>query len=508
MLRRAGYYYQNWNMLYEKWKTKVTTEINYLKSLEIEDLPKMEDEARVLSAEGTSSAYRLMESYDQTINSVFKIWQYHFEFLNLGYAAYLNFSMFLKKLFPDISDQTITKMVAGIDVILFRPDKELRRLAKLAISLEVDNIIMKDDTPEKIMAHLQKDPKGKEWCASLESIKDPWFYYNSGTGFAHSPRSWIDDMRVPFSALRGYIKKLKKGENIDILTQQIIEQRDAITKKYLDLIKNEDERTVFLEQLQLCRTVFPYVEEHNFYVEHWHHTIFWSKMWKFGEILEKNKFIKDKEDIFFINRYEISETLYDLCDSWATGTPPRGPSYWPKIISKRKEIFNIFVRNRPLPALGKPPVQITEPFTIMLWGVISDKIINWLESYHSNKNNQTPNDKNKGRDGNHGLVLKGTAASSGLVEGRARVIFSVDEIKQIQENEILVCPITAPSWAPMFKQLKGLVADVGGMMSHAAIVCREYSLPAVVGTGLATQLIKTGQLIRVDGSTGIVTILD
>jgi pyruvate,water dikinase len=75
-------------------------------------------------------------------------------------------------------------------------------------------------------------------------------------------------------------------------------------------------------------------------------------------------------------------------------------------------------------------------------------------------------------------------------------------------GEILVCPITAPSWAPVFAKIGGAVSDIGGIMSHAAIVSREYGLPAVVGTGFGTKNIKTGQRIRVDGNTGIVTVLD
>ena len=78
----------------------------------------------------------------------------------------------------------------------------------------------------------------------------------------------------------------------------------------------------------------------------------------------------------------------------------------------------------------------------------------------------------------------------------------------MREGDILVCPITSPAWAPIFSNVRAVVTDIGGVMSHAAIVCREYGLPAVVGTGRATAEIATGQMIRVDGSTGVVTILD
>jgi pyruvate,water dikinase len=85
---------------------------------------------------------------------------------------------------------------------------------------------------------------------------------------------------------------------------------------------------------------------------------------------------------------------------------------------------------------------------------------------------------------------------------------TVAEIATVREGEILVCSITSPAWAPIFTKVDAVVTDIGGVMSHAAIVCREYGLPAVVGTGHATARIRTGQTIRVDGSAGTVAILE
>jgi len=103
--------------------------------------------------------------------------------------------------------------------------------------------------------------------------------------------------------------------------------------------------------------------------------------------------------------------------------------------------------------------------------------------------------------------LRGMSASPGLVEGPARVIYAPEQISEVQQGEILVAPLTAPSWAPIFGKILATVTDTGGMMSHAAIVCREYGLPAVTGTGFATTTIKTGQMIRVDGNNGVVSVI-
>ena len=100
----------------------------------------------------------------------------------------------------------------------------------------------------------------------------------------------------------------------------------------------------------------------------------------------------------------------------------------------------------------------------------------------------------------------GVPVSSGIIEGRARVILNLEDA-DIEEGDILVTAFTDPSWTPLFVSIKGLVTEVGGMMTHGAIVAREYGLPAVVSVENATKLIKDGQKIRINGAKGYVEIL-
>jgi pyruvate,water dikinase len=103
--------------------------------------------------------------------------------------------------------------------------------------------------------------------------------------------------------------------------------------------------------------------------------------------------------------------------------------------------------------------------------------------------------------------MRGIAGAPGIVEGVARVIFDVGQLADVQEGEILVAPFTSTSWTPVFGRIAGAVTDAGGVMCHAAIVAREYRLPAVLGTQTATKDITTGDVIRVDGDKGLVTVL-
>jgi pyruvate,water dikinase len=103
-------------------------------------------------------------------------------------------------------------------------------------------------------------------------------------------------------------------------------------------------------------------------------------------------------------------------------------------------------------------------------------------------------------------ALVGLAVSAGTVEGRARVILDMAEA-DLEESDILVTAYTDPSWSPLFVTIKGLVTQVGGLMTHGAVIAREYGLPAVVGVEHATRLIRDGQRIRVNGTDGYVEIL-
>ena len=142
----------------------------------------------------------------------------------------------------------------------------------------------------------------------------------------------------------------------------------------------------------------------------------------------------------------------------------------------------------PPPALGPVPEALNDPAVRMLWGVTQERVEQWLRP--------DPDE------------LHGVAASPGVVEGTARVLADVSQIGDLREGEILVAPVTAPSWAPVFAKIKAAVSDIGGAMSHAAIVAREYGMPAVVGTGDATRRIRTGDTIAVDGDRGTVRVIE
>jgi phosphoenolpyruvate synthase/pyruvate phosphate dikinase len=188
--------------------------------------------------------------------------------------------------------------------------------------------------------------------------------------------------------------------------------------------------------------------------------IYKQTLLKEAERLVQANVIRDKEDIYYLHFEELREVVRTNQLDYDT-------------INKRKEEFKVFEKLT-------PPRVITSDGEII-------------------------SGQYKREDLPVGAIV-GLAVSSGVIEGRARVILNMEDA-DLEEGDILVTAFTDPSWTPLFVSIKGLVTEVGGLMTHGAVIAREYGLPAVVGVENATKLIRDGQLIRINGTDGYVEVL-
>ena len=169
--KRAGYYFENWDELYGKWRAKMEALIAELDELRVPDLPEYEPDEVAFGDDRNTAFYEVLDAYSRALRLGDLMWQHHFEFLLLGYGTYATFAEFCKAQLPDIPDQHIAQMVAGIDVLLFRPDAELRRLARLALETGVDAAFVEGRTPAEIEAELAQSDAGRAWLAELEAVE-------------------------------------------------------------------------------------------------------------------------------------------------------------------------------------------------------------------------------------------------------------------------------------------------------------------------------------------------
>ncbi|MEK4474808.1 phosphoenolpyruvate synthase [Paenibacillus sp. FSL R7-0048] len=244
---------------------------------------------------------------------------------------------------------------------------------------------------------------------------------------------------------QGRQEALKKEQELLDRLKQLPdgEQKANETKRMIDLIRN-----------------FSGFREYPKYGMVNRYFVYKQALLKEAEQLIQSGVIPEKEDIYYL-------TFGELCEVVSTNKLDY------QIISKRKEEYKLFEK-------------LTPPRVITSEGEI-------IAGKYKRENLPTE-------------AIVGLAVSSGVIEGRARVILNMEDA-DLENGDILVTLFTDPSWTPLFVSVKGLVTEVGGLMTHGAVIAREYGLPAVVGVENATKLIKDGQRIRVHGTEGYIEIL-
>ncbi len=492
--KRAGHYYQNWPEIFERWSGRMEKIVADMESIQFVDLPDTEPESTITDGLGYGKSYPLLRDYHRFWDVIYLSWQYHFELLNLAYGADAVFIGLMQNLFPDASQRVVGQLLAGFDSKLFRPPEKLQELARKALDWGLCEQISACSHWDEVPLRIESTVEGRQWLKAFEDARYPWFEMSCGIGWYHHEPTWNQNLDVPLNNIKRYMETLKLGKPITRPREEVLRERDRVVTEYRSLIVSESDRNAFDQLHGIAVTLAPYAEDHMWYCSNYEHAIFFRKMRDLGRIFCNHGIIEDKEDIFYFNRYEIPEVLYDLCSGWAIGTPPTSSYYWPEKIARRKEILSIFREWKAPPALGPAPDSMTEPFAIAFWGITTETINNWLAAKEVK-----PGEIDK---------LNGFPASSGVKRGRARVCRTIDDISELKVGEILVASTTSPTWAAAFQSINGCVTDFGGTCCHAAIVSREYGMPAVVGTGYATRVINTGDLIEIDGDNGVVNILN
>ncbi len=244
---------------------------------------------------------------------------------------------------------------------------------------------------------------------------------------------------------QGRIQALKKEEELLVRLKQLPdgEQKAKETKRMISLVRN-----------------FIGYREYPKYGMISRYFVYKQALLKEAEQLVQAHVIHEREDIYYLTFEELREVILTNQLDY-------------QIISRRRDEYKVYER-------------MTPPRVITSDGEIA------AGEYR--------------REDLPAGALAGLPVSAGIVEGRARVILDLEDA-DLEDGDVLVTSFTDPSWTPLFVSIKGLVTEVGGLMTHGAVIAREYGLPAVVGVEDATHRIKDGQRIRVHGTEGYVEVL-
>ncbi|MBW5469900.1 phosphoenolpyruvate synthase [Brevibacillus formosus] len=241
--------------------------------------------------------------------------------------------------------------------------------------------------------------------------------------------------------------------------QEALEKEQELLARLKQLPDGEQKAKETKQMIDLIRNFIGYREYPKYGLIN-RYFVYKQALLKEAEQLVQTKVIHEKEDVYYLTFEEFQEAV-------------RTNKLDDQIISKRKDAYKFFEKLT-------PPRVITSDGEII--------------AGEYKRENLPAN------------ALVGLPVSTGVIEGRARVILNMEDA-DLEDGDILVTSFTDPGWTPLFVSIKGLVTEVGGLMTHGAVVAREYGLPAVVGVENATTLIKDGQRIRVNGTEGYIEIL-
>lgn len=273
---------------------------------------------------------------------------------------------------------------------------------------------------------------------------------------------WSENPAILVPLILSNIKNMEPGagtRKFEQGKQEALNKEQELLARLQQLPDGEQKASETKRMIGLVRNLAGYREYPKYSIVS-RYFIYKQALLKEAEQLVQANVIHEKEDVYYLSFEEFREVVHT-----------RQLDY--SIISQRKDAYRLYEK-------------LTPPRVITSDGEI-------IAGKYRHENLPAGS-------------IAGLAVSSGIIEGRARVILKMEDA-DIEDGDILVTTFTDPSWTPLFVSIKGLVTEVGGLMTHGAVIAREYGLPAVVGVEQATKLIKDGQRIRVNGTDGYIEIL-
>ncbi|MBR0896769.1 hypothetical protein JQ616_17535 [Bradyrhizobium tropiciagri] len=402
-----------------------------------------------------------------------RAWEIHFGIMYPLLANYLGFYGLCGEL--KIAPGEIAKFLQGYDTKMMECDRVLWQLAKAARGTPVGAKIASVPV-ERLEQSLRTDPASAGWVKQFDAMIATYGMRTEGIA---------DPMLAPWSenavpALGSIKSFLAKGKDFDFdasAAASAEERQTAVDRARGRLTRSEQE--AFDGALASCQQAnFPWWnEDHNYYIDLRATVPLRKAALAIGAALETER----PDDCLFSFHAELAAVA-------------RGDLAWSAVrqtCRDRRDYYNHWLARRgKMPkVLGTVPDEVMDPVMIEIFGIHH----HFLSAVRG--------------DGARTTELTGVAASAGRSRGVARVLHDAANLHLVEPGEILICEGTTPSWTPAFTKIAGCVCDGGGTLTHASIISREYRVPCVVGVGVGTTVVKTGDVIEVDGDTGTVRII-
>ena len=323
-----------------------------------------------------------------------------------------------------------------------------------------------------VMSALKSTERGQKFISERIEPHQQEFGYKAIWAHEFQYKTWKENPAPIIEGVRGY---LESDYDYPSAIQQVKDDLEEAKRELMEDLPEGEDKEKLQNALDLSLRMNPLTPDHHFYIDQGTNARVRLVLIAIGKKLVEADLIDDEEDVMFLRYNELRVLMFD-----PDAIDVR------EIVSDRRDDQEDAFEIRPPEWLGTATQEALDFPYNALWG--------FPEKFYKEPSEKTDE-------------VEGLGASAGVVEGEARVVTSIEESDRVKEGDILVCKMTNPAWVVLFTKVSGLVTDAGGTVSHPAVVSREFGIPAVVGTSNGTQKIKSGDQLRVNGSTGVVEIL-
>jgi phosphohistidine swiveling domain-containing protein len=423
-------------------------------------------ESRNVDYSGYSDA-DLVKRFDEMHQQVIDRWYIH-GMLLYGFAAANDFSDFYKEHVSDAMEGY--EALQGFETEAAKSSRGLWNLSRTARNNPELRKLFESAKPEELHTRLQASDAGKAFLKDLDKYLED-YGWRADSVYELTQPAWWEDPGIPLGAIQGYVG-IDDDSSPDSQLAVATNRREELLAQARNKLAGDAAKLKQFEALyEAARSFTQIVEDHNHWIDQMGDITMRYPALEIGKRLVAKGALANADDVFMLYTEEVHEAMSSGKDFKA-------------LVKQRKDDQNRFAKIVPPPAIGGPPPPSDDPVMDVLNRFFGAPV----------EPSADPS------------VLQGIAAAPGLVTGVAKVVKSLEEASKLQKDDVMVCEMTLPPWTPLFSTASAVVADTGGILSHCAIVAREYRIPCVVGTGVGTVTIKDGQKVTVDGSKGIVRI--
>ncbi|MCB0173066.1 MAG: hypothetical protein KDJ97_21245 [Anaerolineae bacterium] len=422
----------------------------------------------------------LLAHLAESLRRLQRVWNIHFQIIVPTFLAVNQFDELYHHLFGQAEPLAAFKLLQGFDNAFLQADRALANLSRQARAMPVVARTLRDTPPPAILAALDASPEGQVFGAELRCYLQRYGERGQHVDGLAEP-GWLEDPTPVFQNLKELLARPDRDLLAELQAQAA--DREACVEQARRRLQDRPIEVQYHFDLALkaAQTAAFLHEEHNFWIDQQAMACLRRVFLEVGRRLAKKGSLLQPDDIFCLT----------LAEAQASAAQPDLSRT--DLVQHRCAVLDHFSTVQPPEGLGTMPLAAlpNDPFTRTMGRIFGSPLLPTGPAAAPG-----PSD-----------TLSGNAAAAGVVRGPVRVIHTLEQAGRLQPGEVLVTRAILPPWTPLFATAAAVITEVGGILSHSAIMAREYGIPAVLGVANATTLLVDGQAVEVDGSAGLVRLL-